>query len=238
MSDPYKILGVPYTATDAEIKKAYHALARRYHPDSFAGDEVRLEMANRKMRDINAAYEQIVKDRESGVEPREYAAPTAQRATPKREGEEKAEEKTKKQERAERREEKARAERAREELYRNLRTMIGGESYAVALSELARIPIPERGGEWHYLAGLCHLGLRHLHDAFREVNEACRLDRKNAEYKKTREEMKKTAAGFDRAAGRGVRRASDIRIEGKPPKKDGFLKRSFLRAIGMEDGKC
>ena len=42
MTDPYKLLGVDYEATDQEIKKAYHALARKYHPDNFADDPVRL----------------------------------------------------------------------------------------------------------------------------------------------------------------------------------------------------
>ena len=41
MIDPYKLLGVDYEADDAQIKKAYHALARRYHPDRFADDPVR-----------------------------------------------------------------------------------------------------------------------------------------------------------------------------------------------------
>ena len=32
--DYYAIMGVPQSATDEEIRRAYRALARRYHPDS------------------------------------------------------------------------------------------------------------------------------------------------------------------------------------------------------------
>ena len=33
VSDPYKTLGLPRTATPSQIKKAYHLLARKHHPD-------------------------------------------------------------------------------------------------------------------------------------------------------------------------------------------------------------
>ena len=53
MSDPYKILGVVRTATDDEIRTAYRALAKRYHPDMNAG---RPEAAE-KFKTIGSAYD-------------------------------------------------------------------------------------------------------------------------------------------------------------------------------------
>ena len=35
--DPYKVLGVPPSASDDEVKKAYKTLVKKYHPDMNVG---------------------------------------------------------------------------------------------------------------------------------------------------------------------------------------------------------
>ena len=65
MNDPYEVLGVPETATDAEVKKAYLNLARKYHPDNYH-DNPLADLAQEKMKEINAAYEQITRERGKG----------------------------------------------------------------------------------------------------------------------------------------------------------------------------
>lgn len=66
MTNPYKILGISPDATDTEVKNAYRALARKYHPDQFADDETAAELANQKMQEVNEAYEQIMRERKEG----------------------------------------------------------------------------------------------------------------------------------------------------------------------------
>ena len=62
MRDPYQVLGIPSTATDEEVKKAYRNLARKYHPDNYANNPL-ADLAQEKMKEINEAYDQIQRQR-------------------------------------------------------------------------------------------------------------------------------------------------------------------------------
>ena len=64
MRDPYQVLGVPSTATDDEVKKAYRDLARKYHPDNYH-DNPLADLAQERMKEINEAYETIQSQRKA-----------------------------------------------------------------------------------------------------------------------------------------------------------------------------
>ncbi len=73
MNDPYKVLGVSPTASDDEIKTAYRNLAKKYHPDNYA-DSPLSDLASEKMKEVNEAYDEIVKTRRNAS--RSYNANT------------------------------------------------------------------------------------------------------------------------------------------------------------------
>ena len=65
--DPYKLLGVPVTATDRDLKLRYRKLVRENHPDmiSAAGkSKALIDQATAKLARINVAYDQIRQERE------------------------------------------------------------------------------------------------------------------------------------------------------------------------------
>ena len=55
--NPYDVLGVARDASDTDIKKAYHKLVMKYHPDKNPGDK----SAEEKFKEINNAFD-ILKD--------------------------------------------------------------------------------------------------------------------------------------------------------------------------------
>jgi len=64
LNTSYDILEISPDATDEEVKKSYRRLAVQYHPDKVAhlGDDIR-KAATEKFQTLNAAYEEIKKQR-------------------------------------------------------------------------------------------------------------------------------------------------------------------------------
>ena len=67
MSDPYQVLGVSRDASDEEIKKAYRQLSRKYHPDANINNPNKAQ-AEEKFKDVQQAYEQIMREKEAPME--------------------------------------------------------------------------------------------------------------------------------------------------------------------------
>lgn len=65
ITNPYKILEVSPNASNEEIKKAYREQSRKYHPDSYANNPL-AGLAEEKFKEVQEAYDQIMKEREGG----------------------------------------------------------------------------------------------------------------------------------------------------------------------------
>ena len=61
MRDPYSVLGVSRGADKKTIRRAYIALAKKFHPDQFSSEKERRD-AEEKMKEINAAYDILTSD--------------------------------------------------------------------------------------------------------------------------------------------------------------------------------
>ena len=176
MNDPYKILGVSPTATDDEIKSAYRALARKYHPDKYRDSDL-AEMAGEKMKEINAAYDEIQKIRAGKATGagtgttggyggqaygQSYGGQSYRSGNP----------------------------------YVTARQLINLRRVAEAAQILSTIPESERGAEWHFLMGCIAVNRGHYVDAQQFFDTACGMDPANAEYLDARDRLRNRGNGF------------------------------------------
>lgn len=154
--NPYEILGVSPTATDDEVKAAYRAQARKYHPDNYTNNPLS-DLAQEKMQEINEAYDTIVRQRKQGGS----TGGTGQQATG---GYGSAE---------------GGYGRSR---YRDIRQMILQNRTADAEMLLDGVPGHARDAEWFFLKGSILYKKGWLEDAYTHFQTACRMDPGNMEY--------------------------------------------------------
>ena len=152
MSDPYKVLGVSESASDDEIKRAYRELARKYHPDNYQNNPL-ADLAEEKMKQINAAYEEINKRRANG-----YATSASRQASSYYEpGYSGAD--------------------ALQQIRRQIQ--LGNLTEAEAL--LNRYP--DHNAEWYFLRGSIRYQRGWMDDARSDYQRACQMNPTNTEYR-------------------------------------------------------
>lgn len=178
MNDPYKVLGVAPNASDDEVKKAYRELARKYHPDKYAGSDL-ADLASEKMKEVNAAYEEIQAMRSgkqsssgSGAYGGAYGNPYGNPYGHSNAGSD-----------------------AHSAKYTEVRNLINRGVLDEAENILESIEPNERGAEWSYLMGCIASRRRYYADALRYFDTACAADPYNLEYRMGRDDLRRRASG-------------------------------------------
>lgn len=166
--DPYKILGVDPNASDDDIKQAYRKLARKYHPDKYADSDLK-DLADEKMKEINAAYEEIQKIRAAKQNSQNGYSSQGSQGSQSSQG---------------------------RYNYANVRRNINQGNVGAAEAELNSVDAGDRAAEWHYLMGCVYVKKGYYNDAQRMFDTACNMDPSNREYRQARENLHRGARGY------------------------------------------
>ena len=192
MKDPYKVLGVSPKADDEEIRRAYHELARKYHPDRYTNSDL-ADLASEKMKEVNSAYEEIQRMRAEGSsdsyqQSESYGAGGYQQSGAQNghgyqtsgAGNYKS---------------RNYSPEAREKFI-VIRNYINAGNIPEAERLISEIADADRGAEWHFLMGCIQLRKGFYTDAQFSFDTAYRMEPTNNEYWQFKERMSERSRNF------------------------------------------
>lgn len=170
IDDPYAVLGLSPGASDEEVKKAYRALAKKYHPDMNPGDAHAAEMMNR----INAAYDQIKNPPQQTTYRQESADPFTGWYH------------------------QSSSSSGWAEPLRRAEAYLQMGNYPAALSVLNSVPEYQRTAQWYCLAAITNTNLGNRVLGYEQINRACSMEPDNLQYQQIRSQIEQNSTSYNR----------------------------------------
>lgn len=156
--NPYTVLGVSENATDAEIKKAYRELAKKYHPDNYQ-DSPLADVASEKMKEVNEAYDEIQRLRREGRQYNAYGNAGGYNTYSN-----------------------ARTGYTHTN-YPDVRSYIQSGRLDDAQTILNGVPVEKRDAEWYFLSGMIDYRRGWTDRAYTNFKTACDMEPQNNEFR-------------------------------------------------------
>ncbi len=173
MRNPYEVLGVRENASNEEIKKAYRELAKKYHPDQY-GDNPLRELAENKMKEINEAYDYLVKNGDSHQNTYNQSTYEGSSSNNSNYG-------------------------GNNPLYSTIRMNI--QNGNIAAAEQALSSMSTRDAEWNFLMGVIHYRKGWYDSAQSLISTACRMEPSNFEYRQFLKNISYQNSGYRQSYG-------------------------------------
>jgi molecular chaperone DnaJ len=168
MQDPYEVLGVSRDASAEEIKKAYRALSRKYHPDANINNPNK-DQAEEKFKQIQQAYKQIMDEKEHGSSSGTYGSSGSSYGYGYGyQG-------------------RAQGDYANNVELQAAANYINSGHYMEALNVLNRIS--GRNGTWYYLHAIANAGLGNNVNAMEDAQMAVNLEPENLQFQRLLQQL-------------------------------------------------
>ena len=161
MKNPYSVLNISENATDEEVKEAYRNLARKYQSDSYSSGPL-AEIAAKKMRELDEAYDTIILNRRSSGNSGSSNTGNYKNTGTRSSGYQQYQNTSS---------------------FADIRAKISANRIDDAEPLLDGVPKSMRDAEWYFLKGTVQYRRGWFEEAQKNYATACSMDPNNGEYK-------------------------------------------------------